>query len=652
MGIRTDEESVGFQLLNAMAGNELENTRRYLGVEGDNLHALTTNLDEVYRVYKTVHDTSTQIPENAVVVGTTGSVEISVTEVEDLGSFLGSPPTRIETLGTRAVSGLSGNITGLSYMTNWHASGVWPMRDGDLHDVLIITQDTTPGDLAASSVLVYDYEDLSQPIYQYDWLRGSQNYVISGEDEVAQFEGGWYEVKNPQLIPNSLVAKDFSNLTGSGAPTEIDAAEIITSGNWVGMVGYDPDTNPIPAAWAGIVVLEYQYARGNQLGPLCASEGWSGLDYWNHKPFLTLMPASGVYGRSVPFQFSNTPVADEVRLVADPFEMRPGSTGHVEFFYDISVTGDWPDPSNAYVDFNLWPSSSFWSADPEWTYVLEPDDTLIDTDNYTVTGFNIKNSALRYTIASSGVVPQDSKIVALYRARDVYEVESTGSITSIDETGAWDWSLTEWGGSTYVAPKTLISVSTALNTALATAPKENFKLWHYPDYVGAAYNPYDNEVMVYDRNGATAEVYDAQWFTLKRRFPLTYTADPSSIVPSGGDGQEYPFLDLLAPTGTVLGALSIQNEYFINNDTINGTGYLSSIDTLGELPYDDLTYIDTFNYSGITDMTLSPSGTLLCAVGSDIQEYKLKWDYHIIDRGANIVYYRELYDYVEVSGVA
>ena len=67
---------------------------------------------------------------------------------------------------------------------------------------------------------------------------------------------------------------------------------------------------------------------------------------------------------------------------------------------------------------------------------------------------------------------------------------------------------------------------------------------------------------------------------------------------------------------------------------------------------DDLAIIDTFSVpADIKDLTIALNGNIMAAIGSGLTELAVHHDYFITDNQRGIVYYREKYGYVEVSGV-
>jgi hypothetical protein len=184
-----------------------------------------------------------------------------------------------------------------------------------------------------------------------------------------------------------------------------------------------------------------------------------------------------------------------------------------------------------------------------------------------------------------------------------------------------------------------------IDDALLLANDAQVTAYVTSDYRGVAYNRHTDTAWFVDANNQQVHIYNTAPLTIKEKRDLFRTQGSRVYINPSGKALTYPLVNREIDTTKNLGAAVIKDDFLY---VVDGTSmYAFNI-------FDErLGLVDTYTVpANITDLSVDLDGNILASIGSGLTTLELYHDYYIVDNEQGIVYYREEYGYVDVTGAA
>jgi hypothetical protein len=690
-----NEDSIGFNFINAILGNHLEWLKERIIEFDKNSFYQTAHHNDPNVAYVTYHNTSlgdilqdtlirayidntegNSIPSG--MLAPTASSIIPIT-VSDEREFFMAPPTRL-TYDVDDDVYLGEYITGITFAKNYSkndASGniITPKQDVYIVNIM----NSTPASGEGSTIL---YNTSWEAIDGNDYGIGYQDYDNTSLYEVVKDPSGY--ILNYIPIDGTLVLYDYVNVDASGNAQVIPEDnysinnEVVNyiSQSTIIMSGVNP-YNDMPIGNSNYFV-EYQYKKFDY--PKCVT---SNSNLWHNQvildtPTFTSGPTN-YNGTKITHTIANTPGDGVALLSVDTRDVRPGRQVNVEFNYVIASDVIWDNNSELEIDLTVDPNYVETNVSGVHVY----------NDNREITNFfSPEFDSGVFTIPAS-TVPFNPPfgVRAYYSANKTYSgitaVQSFNLLSGGVDPYPYDYIIEDG----YLLPMSIIPVSDVIeeiNDELITSYSNQFTVTTELSFDGITFDKdkncfwmiEKNNISLYKINAVNGGIMD-KWNIFKP--PNFYTSEYKSMVSGVYDeinnyAIDYPFKpqDIDVDTRDVRGCLYYKDYLYIvsmapisitiGDYQVGGSG-IYRIDTYndrvmdieysqdGEVnPHFPLPIVSGTGILGedINDISLDNDENIIVAEGNYVKKLKVRYDYTLINSSDNVargtVFYRELYD--------
>lgn len=703
MGWR-QHDSIGYQYINALFGNQAEYAWGIVNDSRNNLTPGSADVNEPYRIWRTQHDTASgNIPPSAYITATmdasiqqlipSGTVGVDATTIhcinaDDQEAFFMAPPTRMSYDPTDNVvpSGVSGIITGLTYVRDWtkvDSSGVVLIPE---QDVYIVNQDLqTPQSGDFRSAVVYDTDWVR--LDTYDYGLAYQDYDHTGKYELITDPSGYTLEYNP--IASTVRVYDYINLDDGTAQVMPTGNYTVTSGTvdyvtttTIALSGINP-WNRYPTEYSSYF-LEYQYRKHDYPKQITTSATSWAIQKQASPPIFVSHPTHYA-GTIIRHELARSTSGLNMALRVDSRDLRPGSVADIRFDYVAASDVSWGNTSPFSHDLSS--DASFLNTTSGGAHIIH------DSNDITYYFRPALSGDSTIYIPSLSPAPHSGPLTVrmYYNARGTYEATAVQSFSSMS-TGSDPYPMDYMVENGYLIPYSILPLSDGdpyVNASLLSSRADQFTVTTDLIFNGIAYDKDKDCYWILESNnlclyrvrpsdGATIGKYNI--FKVPNYYLSGYVSQASARVDSYNQHYtNYPFLDqeVDVPTRVAAGMVYYRDTLYISssasgvtvyNKTGSGTGIIGGtgiyrLDTYNERVRDmewNGTPAETYphypapsGYGTIVDLTLNEED-LLAATTSGILTMGMHYDYTLIDSTVGVtrgtVYYRDQYTDVVVSG--
>ena len=704
------QDSLGWNFMNALLSQRVDESMLLIQEVDDSQGMDSPDLNEIDTVYSNrfatyegsmhkdiviegiLDNTRTHIiPSNTLGIGATGVLPIVVDKVE---YFAKGAPTRLSYYSSddRTITGLTGDITGISYVKHWRVLDDDGLETIEKQDVTIINQaTTTPCGAGQLSTIVLDSED--NIIASYDYGLGYQDYGHTGKYEVVTDPSGHIMEFNP--IISTVKVYDYINVDPSGN------AQLMPSENYTitqEQVDYNLYTTLTMAGtnlYNSVSIdnsnyfVEYQYAKYTYPKQMTTGKSKWGIQEMASPPLFASYPVN-YYGTKIPIEIGDTVYSNGALLRTDTDVLRPGSTATVKFNYIQASDVVW-DGITAF-SHDLSDDGNFVSIDSAAVHVLY--DTMDITPYYDPSVVSALVSIPYVEDPTKSMTPPYT-VRCYYTASKTYSsvsgVQSFSDIVGIADPYPSDYKL----DGDYLTPYTMLPVTDAdenIKLALLGAGVDDFEVTSNILFSGMAYDKDKNCYWVLEGNNLVLYKIRpgdgallGKWNIFKRPniyYPGYKTMASGVIDVDQNITRDYYFLSNSKDDSSRTAAgivyykdflyiLSTSDGLNVDGITVGGSG-IWRLDTYNDRVMDieyEQSKLEKYPHfplgtliggSGICggsipiDITMDDYGDFLVSGGDTVSKLKLHYDYVILDNVAQdvegTIYYRENYTTVDVQG--
>ena len=703
-----NHDSLGYQFINSTFGNQAEYARSIISDNRNNLHPSVAYENEPYRIWKTYHDTASgNIPPSAYITGTldtsvyhmlpTGTIYIDPSTIELINAdneadFFSGPPTRLTYDESNDIfpSGVSGDITGITYVKNWSkydASGVQLIPE---QDVYIVNQNiATPQSGDFMNTILYDTDWVR--LDTYDYGIGYQDYDHIGRYELITDPSGYTFEYNP--IVDTIRVHDYVNLDGNGNSRVMPTNTYIISSGTTDYVtttsivvsGINP-FNHYPTQYSNYYV-EYQYKKYEYPKPITTSNNLWHLQKSASPPIFVSEPAH-YSGTIISHEVAQTPSGNTFALRVDPRDLRPGALADIRFDYIMAEDVIWYHTGA--FDHDLSSDQYFLNTASGGAHVYYGGEDLTPYFTPRISG----NSQIYIPNIVNPPHDPPYTVRMYYNAQKTYEdtiaVQSYASLMVDADPYPMDYMI-ERG---YLIPYSILALSDSdsdIQQSLLVSRGDQYMVTTDLVFNGIAYDKdkdcywvlESNNLCIYKIRPSDGAIIDKfNIFKVPNFYLSSYKSRVSGVIDDRNNMHlGYPFLSQDVDDGSrsATGMVYYNDYLYISSsstgvvltaDTIGGTGVVVGgtgiyrLDTYNErvkdiewntdknevhphYPYPDV-------ISGVVDIALNDDEDFLLASADKIRVVGLHYDYDLIDSVDGVtrgtVYYREEYEDVVVSG--